>query len=56
MKYSEPVSQLFSLDYPGEENVLDYKSLGITTEHNGELRCNVSIGATIKRTCFCIET
>ncbi|MCX7077363.1 MAG: SEC-C metal-binding domain-containing protein [Methylococcales bacterium] len=33
MKYSEPISQLFSLDYPDEKNVLDYMSLGITTEH-----------------------
>lgn len=37
MKYSEPLSQLFSLDYPGEESVLDYKSLGITTEHITDL-------------------
>ena len=37
MKYSDPVSQLFSLDYPDEENVLDYNSLGITTEHISDL-------------------
>jgi hypothetical protein len=37
MKYSEPVSELFSLDYPEDDNVIDYKSLGITTDHINDL-------------------
>jgi hypothetical protein len=37
MKYSEPVSELFSLDYPEDDDVMDYKSLGITTNHINDL-------------------